>query len=398
MQKSVKLNLLLFVCMISNISYYPDFVGVSTIRLVTIGLWGLLAIVSMKTKLYLNQSMQTMLAAFFMFIMVSFVSFIAGNEAVFQNHFFFTIIIAIVILMVGLFLGNSFTKEDIKRLCKCYMYITVIMAVFLFLFYLRGTDIYSIQYMYRSGKNEIAVLLMCALAIVFTVYDPKNTIQYAFQFFSIAILIVDIFLLKCRSVMLAIVPMFLFVLISKKYLNKKFRIIFISLIAVGAIFLLLNKEYLDIIINQFIFANRDSTSVDDLSSGRLDQIKEGLKVFNENWLIGVGDRKTLDCMYVSILANYGILCFPIVIMAIYPVIWAFKNLFSKKSNRDSIAVCFLFIALGMFIVSFLEELAPFGSGVRCYILWLLFGMLLGMESVSNSNFPQNVGNATENKR
>ena len=125
-------------------------------------------------------------------------------------------------------------------------------------------------------------------------------------------------------------------------------------------------------VDDIIYAGRDGNDLDSISSGRGTQIEEAWEVFSQNIFLGVGVRKTTDMFYVSALTNYGLLSWPLLIMAIYPIIWSIYNL----KNGDIYDVTFFIIALSIFLISLLEELAPFGPGTRCYILWLMWGILL----------------------
>ena len=37
------------------------------------------------------------------------------------------------------------------------------------------------------------------------------------------------------------------------------------------------------------------------------------------------------------------------------------------------------LASSMFLLALLEELSPFGPGTRCYVLWLLWGLMVGRD-------------------
>ncbi|MBP5183231.1 MAG: hypothetical protein J6331_09425, partial [Lentisphaeria bacterium] len=37
------------------------------------------------------------------------------------------------------------------------------------------------------------------------------------------------------------------------------------------------------------------------------------------------------------------------------------------------------LAASMLTIALVEELSPFGPGTRCYILWLLWGLLVGRD-------------------
>ena len=131
------------------------------------------------------------------------------------------------------------------------------------------------------------------------------------------------------------------------------------------------------LINNIIFANRNSSSLDSLSSGRISQIKFAWYYFSNNPFWGVGKFKTTDCFYISALVNFGIFAYPLIVMAVYPFIWSIYNY--KLYKENTIYICFIFISVSMTIISFVEELAPFGPGVRCYILWLCWGVFLSLK-------------------
>ena len=84
----------------------------------------------------------------------------------------------------------------------------------------------------------------------------------------------------------------------------------------------------------------------------------------------------MDCFYVAALVSYGLLAWPLIVMALLPVIWSCKNL--KNGKKEDI--CFFIIAVSIFFISLFEEQAPFGPGSRCYILWLMWGILLQINS------------------
>ena len=73
-------------------------------------------------------------------------------------------------------------------------------------------------------------------------------------------------------------------------------------------------------------------------------------------------------MYFNVVSNYYV-------MALAVLFIIYRSL-AVGHLRFDINLCFFTISASLFIISILEELAPFGPGTRCYILWLIWGLLL----------------------
>ncbi len=368
-------------CILSNLSYYPVFQQRSISRNIVIAMWIVLVVVSLFQKKYLvlhKDTFAVILVMYIIFLANSGISYLAGNTGVFNNHFFRPVTTAILIMAVGYFSSEHISRENIRSICIAYSAIMSIISIPLFVFYLYGTDLTSSIYDYDYGKNEIAVLLLCGIIISAYLYKPSKKILYLFKFVGIAFMVLDIVFLRCRSVLLALAAFICIIIVFSKNVNPNLKKITLVLIGVCILFFLFNEEKFNWFMENIVFAKRDSSDINKLSSGRIDQIVRGLKVFSENIFIGVGSRRTLDCFYVSILANYGILSWPLLVMALIPSVWSF----GKIKYGDALNIVLFSIAVGIFVVSVNEELAPFGPGTRCYILWLLCGIMIGEEGRS----------------
>lgn len=369
------------ICIVSNLSYYPYFQTTIWARFLVIGIWLVWAssvFLQNSQSLFDNITIRRVTLFFTSFLLVNIAwIFFGSNFGGLKNHFILPVITAFVILLTSYSLGKKLATHELVYICHAYMYCTSLMTIPLFLFYVRGINIDTSYYAYTYGKNEIAVLLVCSINFLVLLFQPQKTWELFFQIAAIIFQIGTLILIRCRSAFVCMAVMLCYIVFNQKGIKRSSRFLLIAMIAIVGIYLGKNPLALDNLITKIFFAGRSSSTVDELSSGRITQICEGLQVFFDNPIFGVGYRRTLDCFFVSILANYGIMCYPLLFLALYPLYWGGYNF---KHNREPICLCFIFIVLNMEIFAFFEELAPFGPGTRCYILWLMWGILLANQT------------------
>lgn len=367
-------------CVISNIADYPAMVSSGLGRTVAISFWFLL-LVSLIFKgigLYGNSYFCAHLFFYALFCVNTAITEIVNDVDAFSERFFFVVTISTLVLIVAMRYGYDFNSKDLKRVCIWYYITTSIMSLPLFLFYLRYSDLSTSAYDYNYGKNEIAVVLLCSLVIGCILYEPNNALKKLFKYVSILFILVDMLYLRCRSSYLGVAFLFGTLSIYSNKITQKLRVAVVLGILAVSLYFLANPESFDTFLNQIIYAGRDSSDVSSLSSGRDVQVKWGINAFLDSPFFGYGRGVYVECFYVSALAHYGLLAWPLIAMALLPVIWACINL--KNGKKEDL--CFFIIAVSMFFVSLFEMQAPFGPGVRCYILWLMWGILL---QVNNRN-------------
>ena len=362
-------------CVVSNISNYPVLVSNGIGRDLAVVAWTLLAVSLFFRGMYIGDNLffRVYMLLYFLFTLNTCITGIINDVNAFGNHFFQIVTISTIIFNVAMRYGINFESNDLKRVCIWYYFTTSIMSIPLYIFYLRGVNLSSRIYGYDYGKNSIAVLLLCSLIIGFVLYDPNNRLKKIFKIISILLLLVDILYLRCRSSFLGVAFLFGTLSIYSNKMTQKLRISVLLFLLGITVYFIVNPESFDMFLNQIVFAGRDSSDVSSLSSGRDQEIKQGLELFINAPFFGFGHAgTTIDCFYASALANYGLLAWPLIVMALLPVIWSCLNL----KNGEKVDLCFFIIAFSMFFISVFEELAPFGPGSRCYILWLMWGILL----------------------
>ncbi|MBO4830815.1 MAG: hypothetical protein J5534_15575 [Fibrobacter sp.] len=365
-------------CVLSNVSYYPALVSSGMGRIFAIAIWIFLAITLLfRGVCFVSSSFfHAHLLLYFMVTLNTVITSVVNDVNAFYNHFFPVVTISTIILIVAIRYGLNFKTVDLKRICVSYYITTSIMAIPLFAFYLRGSDFSSSVYGYVFGKNEMAVMLMCSLIIGLVLYEADNRLKRVFKIVSILFLLIDILYLRCRSSFLGVAFLLGSISIYSNKMTQKLRIAVVFGLLVVSLYFIANLESFETFLNQIIYAGRDSSDMSSLASGRDLQVKWGINAFLNSPIWGYGVGPSLDCFYVSAIVSYGLLAWPLIAMALLPVIWSCINL--KNGKKEDI--CFFIVAVSMFLVSLFEEQAPFGPGSRCYILWLMWGILLQINS------------------
>lgn len=361
-------------CIVCNISFYPIFVRNGIGHTAVIAVWGILLVLVLSYSLFncWTRELKRYALLCIFFVLNTFITGILNDVNAFGNHFFQPVLIASVIFLIATRAGIRIDINDLKKVCTVFFYSMAVIAVLLFVFYLRGTDFSTAVYGYKFGKNEIAVLLLCAFHISCTVYSPTRKWHHLFRIISILFFVLDIFLLRTRSAMLGIGLLGIVLVFHGKRFRRGVRCFLILSVLAVSVYFFLNIDKFNTLLYQIVYAGRDFRDWNDLTSGRGDEIAIALEAFRESPIVGVGKMGTCDCFFVSVLANYGLFCWPVVVMSLAPLIWSIKNI----RLYSDMSICFFLIAGSIFFISFLEELAPFGSGTRCYLLWLMWGVLV----------------------
>lgn len=251
----------------------------------------------------------------------------------------------------------------------------LLLGIIVYFFFLRYADITSTTYAYEA-KNSLGQILFVGgvMSLVALNFFPEKR-KKIFIIMSVLILLVIIMLLKSRATIVCIGLVVGYYMLQKESIKLR-RYIFIGAV-VCILILLFSEQLYNLIVVNIIFANRDTSSVSSLSSGRSDHILQAIKLIDENWLIGVG-HKYVDCMPISIFLQFGI--FGLLMVMTFILYLSYKVVKLSKSNIINLTV---FLIYWSFILnSLFEAYPPFGPGVKCFPLW----MLLGFSFSDKSNF------------
>ena len=126
------------------------------------------------------------------------------------------------------------------------------------------------------------------------------------------------------------------------------------------------------VVEGILFANRDASDLNSLSSGRVELLSSCIQLFLTNPFIGIGN-KYFDCFPVIILTQYGMLGASIIFTFIGRVI---KDCFCVLDKSNKLDLCAFLLMVTYLLDSLFEAQPPFGPGVKCFPLWMIWGIML----------------------
>ena len=363
-----------FICIATNLTQLPVLVELGITSKLSMIIWLAFAFMCFisNINLVIPKGFQTYLGLTVLFLIIYLISG-AFNSAYFDSALPWCIFLSAFVAINGLMAGKNLNNKDIDMICSSYVISGLIVTGNVFLKYIYGQSLTERMYLYGSKNSVSQILLTCWIIILLTkIGNSKKTISVKTMFYLGCFLFLTYVMLALKSratiIGMPIIAVWCFLNGNK---NKKLRnIVFLLFIAV-TVFLIVNRDAYDFLVNNILSGGRDTADLNDMSSGRLDEWKNFGKDFADTWLFGHGRDKRESLILTSLL-EFGIIGGGIIlIIAIFPFALGVKNL---KNNK--FYILFTSIALVYFVNGIFEQLAPFGPGVKCYLLWFLFGILM----------------------
>lgn len=283
-----------------------------------------------------------------------------------------------VVITSYIFWYNHSSSKFLSALCFVLMITVPVVAYSIYTGFIVVTSLDSLEYAYED-KNSIATIILSTVIISFFNFNTNHKYLKWLSWGLMALLVVMLFLLKSRASLIG----FFFVLfwIVLKSDSKKYKAyVFIGL-AIFSIVVLTQADAYTVIVDNIFLGNRKGGDLNDLSSGRMNQIERGLSVFLEYPILGKG-KFYVDCFPVAMLSSFGIIGFFIIYHFIVSI--GRKIVHLDKSNNIFLSTFFLYL---IFILnSFFEAHAPFGPGVKCFLFWMMYGFTSAELMKSNVNY------------
>lgn len=241
----------------------------------------------------------------------------------------------------------------------------ILMSLFIFVNYNLVDALSSSIYIFQA-KNSMSTILTAVVVIAFFLYNPTTIIGKRIKIIFILIIILVIFLLRSRATLLGLFfAVFYYVTTIESRKVKAGMIIFLCLVVASVI---LVPSLSEIVIDQILYAGRDNTDVNVLSSNRVERIPELIDSIVKSPLIGNGNIY-FDCMPLVVVAQYGILGSSIIFVFL---ITLFRKLYRYRKLNDVCLTAFVLYCVFL-INSLFEAQAPFGPGIKCFLLWVMVG-------------------------
>lgn len=364
--------MILFVCAMTNISQMPVIVNTGYTRYLSTPLWGGLAIVcllALKVIPYFRiRNLFLLVVAFATYYFIARLF----NNSYSNSALPYPIFLAFFVLFVGYLAGRFLVIDDIDTLLTVYVISSTLVCIDVFQTYIYGVDMGALTYAYASKNSVSQILLSSWIIILLRKFGKtRGVIQNTYYILYFALLTITLLGLKSRATIIGMPVAVVWTLMHGKMDRKVKRIIILIVIGV-VVFLLIKPQYYDMLVNNILFGNRSASNLDDLSSGRYSQWENFGEEFKNNWLFGQGSAAR-ESLVLTALLEFGVVGGSLIFaMALSPLQWCLRRF--NHSNPFYLffsALAIVYIMNGVF-----EQLAPFGPGVKCYLLWFLFGILL----------------------
>ena len=375
MKKNLSITLcgLLITIMLTNLTQMPEWLGNSGIKLLSYAPWILMAVYSLAGLKYNNtfhvgNQLYLYVLTWIVFLVCAILELYLGkgfNVAVFRP-----LLISLFIYVISLNLGYNISEKSLNYILVAYILSSLFVAGSIFVTLMgTGFDWSSRVYAYDS-KNSASQILLTALFFLIYLHGKKNKLIDIFILVGCAFLTYTMFMMKSRASLLGIVVIFVSVLANGKYGKSTKAIVYIATVAFLGLFIL-NGDFQEFFLDSFVFTGKDASDLNDVSSGRITMIEDFPKMFAQRPILGHG-RNYVECMQLNALIEVGLLGgIPINILALAPIVDAFK---SYRKYKKPIDYLLLIVGICYYINGVFEQLSPFGPGVKCYMLWLLFGL------------------------
>ena len=282
---------------------------------------------------------------------------------------------------LGVLVATGKRREKvIKGTLVSYFIFCIMFALSLRFFEFKNISAWlsSMNYNYGAGKNQVGMVLACASMIGFFYVLPrcKNRTWNILTILGSAICIVGIALVQCRTALVAMAFAAGFALLMQGKL--KWQYIVVGMLAIVAV--LANDTIWSYIDHVFFISKYSGQGANAFLSGRLGTYQMAVETISENFFFGVGDYY-VDCLYLQLLAEGGLIEFCLVIPVIIKRI---GNGIRYKNRGYSYQNLGLILTIYYVITSFLEAQTPFGPGTSACVFWILCGYIDVIKKTDNS--------------
>lgn len=366
-------------CFFSNISQLPLFVSTGMTQKINTPIWiAVLLYIFLKKRIRIFYETFKVFYAIGIVVALVLLSTIITNNSYFSSSVLQCLIISVFIYCLGTFVGGDFNEQDLKIICVSYAVSAALVSISIYVeYFMVGFDITSRQYAYAS-KNSISQIVFTTVVIFMLVRFEKvrifNWIKNVLIIFEVVLLM----MLKSRATIIGFLVCLLYIILGKQF-NRKLRNLLVVIAIIIILALLFNENLFNMIVNNIMFAGRDASSLDSLTSGRISILSDFTTLIEGHWFTGVG-ALYYECFPLSCVLQFGVVTGIFIIGISYlPIIKGIR--FDRSDIYFSILAI---VCIGYGINSFFEGLAPIGPGVKCYFMWLMYGMLYARKIQSNS--------------
>lgn len=363
-------KLLAIACFVTNISQLPFFVEIGATQMLNMPMWIVVVAYLIFTNKWTKLSIRMCKMFFYSAIVVAgclFFSIITEFEY-WYSGMLNSLLISLFIYTIGAFSSRYINRREINFIMWSYVISACLVAINIYFIFFHGNiDLSSSVYAYAS-KNSISQIILTSIIIMMLVNEKKsywfNRVRVFGIFFQVFLLV----LLRSRATLFGFFVCLAYMVFIGK-INRKLKNALLITIIAGMFFLIFNEQFAFGFLNNVIFAGRDVNSLDSLTSGRISILNTFPTLIEGHYLTGIGSIY-FECFPASVILNYGIILGIVVLIVSYtPIVYSFGGRKNKQYG-----ILFFMVCLCYAINSLFEGLAPIGPGVKCYFMWLLYGI------------------------
>ena len=331
--------------------------------------WALLAI----STLIVNRK-QTILSKFTIYYLFAYMGYVAycgicvicGTDY-FSGQYIRALFIPLMMSIFGDYYGTNMEWTEMVSVIKTYVITAFFVAIWVNCVYFQSYQTWLSSTMYAyTQKNSTAQIWCSAVIFVFYIIRPIKGRQLLWYGIVLYLVLVTA-LSQCRTALLAMASIFVYSAIIKS--NKGWLWIIILITCAFVAFLVPSiRQFFDQV---FMISIYKGTDLNTFSSGRIQLYIIALSEFAKYPLTGVGTYY-VDCSYISILAESGIIGF-IIIQSIW-ILRITRNIQIELGYKNHALYKNGFvvgITIFYFVESLLEGLPPFGPGVSSFMFWII---------------------------
>ena len=248
----------------------------------------------------------------------------------------------------------------------------LLLGTIVYVLFFQGQDLLNRTYTF-DAKNSMGQILLCCAVLGGIFWRPTLDVLRWTKYVVILLLVYLIMIMRSRATILSMAYVIVYLIFRAP--DRRVRYVVFALTAAVCLYAALSPSAYQVLVDGILLGGRDiEYGLDEASSGRVTNVREGLDLIADNFWFGVGNRY-LDCMPVDMVLQFGIVGASMVFFYIGAVWWRVER--HGTQHNVHLATYLLFYA--MMLNSLFEAKPPFGPGIKCFLLWLMLGFSLALE-------------------
>ncbi|MCR4920740.1 MAG: O-antigen ligase family protein [Bacteroidaceae bacterium] len=313
---------------------------------------------------------------FLYLLLVPFVFYCAFMDASTIHKYFnvdvTNMLISVMVCLTSyVFFKNYGDERLMGQLSRLLLAGALMLGAIVYMIFFRGQDLVGRTYAFEA-KNSMGQILLCCAIVGGIFYRPNSASMRWAKYAAILALVYIIMIMRSRATILGLFYVIAYLVFRAPY--RRLRYIVAALCAAVGVYVLMSSAAYEVLVDGILLGGRDiDYGLDEASSGRVTNVREGLDIIAENLWVGVGDRY-LDCMPVAMMMQFGLVGASMVFLYI-GVVW---RCVERLDTKQDIHLCTYLLFYSMMLNSLFEAKPPFGPGIKCFLMWLMIGFSLAL--------------------